>query len=179
MSLFIISRIFRSDSSICSTPTKFISYNFPNKLSQIPLAIEKGTSLGLHDGVSLEHTWKPNFWNVLESSPVQTKGHSSSNFKTQLKTIFSATPASGEAPIWKAPWVPWCPGALGQGYSDFLMCASPVTSVVSDSLCPYEQWPTRLLCPWDSPGKNTGVGCQALIQGIFPCQESNLHLLGL
>ena len=32
------------------------------------------------------------------------------------------------------------------------------------------QWtiaPTRLLCPWDSPGKNSGVGCPALPQGIF------------
>ena len=28
--------------------------------------------------------------------------------------------------------------------------------------------PTRLLCPWDSSGKNTGVGCHALVQGIFP-----------
>ena len=28
----------------------------------------------------------------------------------------------------------------------------------------------RLLCPWDSPGKNTGVGCRALLQGIFPTQ---------
>ena len=39
--------------------------------------------------------------------------------------------------------------------------------------------PTRVLCPWDSPGKNTGVGCHALLQGIFPIQESNLHLLHL
>ena len=31
----------------------------------------------------------------------------------------------------------------------------------------------------DSPGKNTGVGCQTLLQGIFPTQESNLHLLYL
>ena len=35
---------------------------------------------------------------------------------------------------------------------------------------------TRLLCPWDSPGKNTGVGCCALLQGVFPTQESNLYL---
>ena len=27
---------------------------------------------------------------------------------------------------------------------------------------------TRLLCPWDSPGKNTGVGCHALLQGNLP-----------
>ena len=32
-------------------------------------------------------------------------------------------------------------------------------------------------CPWDSPGKNTGVGCHALLQGIFPTQGLNLHLL--
>ena len=38
--------------------------------------------------------------------------------------------------------------------------------------------PTRLLCPWDSPGKNTGVGCHALLQRIFPTQIQNLCLLG-
>ena len=32
---------------------------------------------------------------------------------------------------------------------------------------------TRFLCPWNSPGKNTGVGCQFLLQGIFPTQELN------
>ena len=32
---------------------------------------------------------------------------------------------------------------------------------------------SRLLCPWDSSGKNTGVGCQALLQGIFQIQGSN------
>ena len=35
----------------------------------------------------------------------------------------------------------------------------------------------RLLCPWDSPSKNTGVGCYAPLQGIFPTQGSNLSLL--
>ena len=39
--------------------------------------------------------------------------------------------------------------------------------------------PSRLLCPWDSPGKNTGVGCHFLLQGIFPTQGSNLSLLCL
>ena len=37
--------------------------------------------------------------------------------------------------------------------------------------------PTRLLCLWDSPGKNTGAGCNFLLQGIFPTQESNSRLL--
>ena len=37
-------------------------------------------------------------------------------------------------------------------------------SAVSDSLWPHGLWPTRLLCPWNSPGKNTGVGCHSLLQ---------------
>ena len=37
--------------------------------------------------------------------------------------------------------------------------------------------PAKHLCPWDSPGKNTGVGCHTLLQGIFLSQESNPHLL--
>ena len=40
-------------------------------------------------------------------------------------------------------------------------------------------YPTRLLCPWDSPGKNTKVGCHVLLQGIFLTQGSNLCLLHL
>ena len=52
-----------------------------------------------------------------------------------------------------------------------------VTSVVSDSLRPYELQPTRLFGPWDSPGKNIGVGCHFPLQGIFPTQELNQHLL--
>ena len=35
------------------------------------------------------------------------------------------------------------------------------------------------LCPWDSPGKNTGVGCCALLQRIVPTQGLNLCLLHL
>ena len=39
--------------------------------------------------------------------------------------------------------------------------------------------PSRLLCPWDSQGKNAGVGCYALLQGIFPIQGLNPCLLCL
>ena len=38
---------------------------------------------------------------------------------------------------------------------------------------------TRLLCWWNFPGKNTGVGCQFLLQMIFTIQGSNKHLLHL
>ena len=37
---------------------------------------------------------------------------------------------------------------------------------VSNSLWPHELRPARLLCPWSSPGKNTGVGCHFLLQGM-------------
>ena len=42
---------------------------------------------------------------------------------------------------------------------------------------PHRQQPTRLLCPWKSPGKKTGVGCHFLLQGILPTQRSNLCFL--
>ena len=44
-------------------------------------------------------------------------------------------------------------------------------SVVSDSSQPHGLEPTRLLCPWDFPGKSTGVGCHHLLQ------LSVIHLL--
>ena len=49
-------------------------------------------------------------------------------------------------------------------------------SVVSDSLWPHGLQLARLLSLWDSPGKNTGVGCHSYLQGIFPTQGSNPSL---
>ena len=46
-------------------------------------------------------------------------------------------------------------------------------------LRPYELQLTRLLCPWDSPDKNTGVDCHFRLQGIFPVQGLNPSLLRL
>ena len=46
-----------------------------------------------------------------------------------------------------------------------------------DSLQPHGLWPTRLLCPWDSPGRNTGMGCHCLLQGSFRTQGLNSCLL--
>ena len=50
---------------------------------------------------------------------------------------------------------------------------------MSNFLQSYGLQSARLLCPWDSPGKNTGVGCRDLLQGIFPSQGSNPCLLYL
>ena len=49
--------------------------------------------------------------------------------------------------------------------------------VMSNSLWPYGLYPTRLLCLWNSPGKNTGVGCHVFLQGIFLIQGMNPGLL--
>ena len=59
------------------------------------------------------------------------------------------------------------------------LCVCQVASAISDSEKPYGLKPARLLCPWDSPGQNTGVGCCAFLQGIFPARGLNLHLLCL
>ena len=50
-------------------------------------------------------------------------------------------------------------------------------SSVSDSMQSSE--PARLFCPWDCPGKNTRVGCHALLRGNLLTQGSNPHLLHL
>ena len=50
-------------------------------------------------------------------------------------------------------------------------------SVVFNSLRPHELQTAKLLCPQDSPGKNTGVGYHFLLQGIFQTQVSNRDLL--
>ena len=54
-----------------------------------------------------------------------------------------------------------------------------VTSVVSNSVRPHRWQPTRLPCPWDSPGKDTGVGCHFLLQQMKVKRESEVTQLCL
>ena len=65
-------------------------------------------------------------------------------------------------------WVPYT--SVFQLKSQSVSC-----SVMSDCLQPLE--PTSLLCPWGSPDKNTGVGCDFLLWGIFLTQGSNPGIL--
>ena len=53
-------------------------------------------------------------------------------------------------------------------------CRRQVTSVVSDSVRSHRWQPTRLPRPWDSPGKNTGVGCHLLLQCMKVKSESEV-----
>ena len=57
------------------------------------------------------------------------------------------------------------------------LCVCVSRLVVSNCLQPHGLEPTRLLCPWNSPGENTRMSCHFLLQGIFLTQGSNLGLL--
>ena len=77
-------------------------------------------------------------------------------------------------------------GWLALPYSPDLKCFFPHGSYVHVQLLSYTRlfatpWTvtTRLFCPWDFLSKNTGVGWYFLLQGIFPTQGSNPHLLCL
>ena len=63
---------------------------------------------------------------------------------------------------------------LGQVLLLCCCCCCQVASVVSDSVRPHRQQPTRLSHPWDSPGKNTGVGCHFLLQCMKVKSESEV-----
>ena len=70
-------------------------------------------------------------------------------------------------------WLFWPHG----GKPGFCVKKSKSESVSRSPVWHYELKPARLLCPWDSLGKNTGVGCHFFLQGILQTQESNLGLL--
>ena len=53
-------------------------------------------------------------------------------------------------------------------------CCVLIGSVVPDSLRKNGLYSARFFCRWDSPGKNTRVGCHFLLQGILPTQGLNL-----
>ena len=59
----------------------------------------------------------------------------------------------------------------------FCCCCCCIASVVSNSVRPHRQQPTRLPHPWDSPGKNTGMGCHFLLQCMKVKSESEVAQL--
>ena len=94
-----------------------------------------------------------------------------------------------------SPWLHWfcyCKSMLrimpGARFLDHLLDSIEVNGLcmwmpshfsMSDFLWTHGLQPSRLLCPWDSPGKNTGIGCHGLLQGILLTQGSNPCLLNL
>ena len=69
------------------------------------------------------------------------------------------------------------PGNPSKSISESLnhSCHLRIRTITFPTLCDLVDC-SPLLCPWDSPGKNTGVGCHALLQGLLPTQGLNLGL---
>ena len=67
--------------------------------------------------------------------------------------------------------------ALGGGRRDISLRNYSVSCSVILTLQPHRPQPARLLCPWNSLGKNTGVVSHSLLQGIFPTQRLSTGLL--
>ena len=81
-------------------------------------------------------------------------------------TRASLRPAMGEQVQRWTPG-PWPAAGDGGGYRVATLCVLSC-SVIHETLRT-----TANICPWDSPGKKTRVGCHALLQGILPIQGSN------
>ena len=102
----------------------------------------------------------------MSSSPPPSRGSDASLVSRDASTRLGWTEGH-EKPTQDTSLSP--PGPCGSaGFRPRCLSKSESVShtVTSDSLRPHGLYPTRLLRPWDSPGKNTGVGCHFLLQGI-------------
>ena len=117
---------------------------------------------------SIRESGYPPWMIAMRLSMKTALGAGTNQSMSRLSSLAPPGPPSGP-PVSSTSLLPW------------ITCSSPLyyhggfsRSVVSDSLQPHRllpMEPTRLLCPWDSPGKNTGVGCHFLFQGNFLTQD--------
>ena len=98
-------------------------------------------------------------WHSYEAESSQSEPFCRDQTMRSSYTVFRISAWAGQVNVYN----------LYATYPKFVKCSC---SVMSDSL-----WPRGLLCPRNSPGKNTGVGNRSLLRGIFPTQGSNLGLL--
>ena len=92
----------------------------------------------------------------LSHNPVRDSSVSLDKLWYPLRT---SVPSSVKQKYYPTHW-----GAGSVGLDMCACCCCQVASVVSDSVWPHRWQPTRFPCPWDSPGKNIGVGCHFLLQ---------------
>ena len=107
-------------------------------------------------------------WRHLETIGGSWGWKRSQDYKTKNKSRFSFLPSSD----FDQPRLVQAPGGGDAGGGDGLVAQSCLTLLTSRTVAH-----RRLLCSWNSPGKNTGVGCHFPLQGIFPSQYLNLCLL--
>ena len=81
--------------------------------------------------------------------------------------------------IAKHDWFIYATLIISVTFINLTLCFVLSCSGMSNSLQPSKLYPTRLLCPQDSLGKNTGEGHHCLLQGIIPTQGSNPNPLCL
>ena len=110
-----------------------------------------------------------------QSLPIDVKGSEHPASWTTIYSIMTLTPLMDSRPYWSN-------GEFDYAHLLHKSWVLLLSSFLVAQLCLTLSWPRgvepiRLLCPWDFPGKNTGVGCHFLLQGIFPTQGSNLRLL--
>ena len=77
---------------------------------------------------------------------------------------------------WLGRWILYHQGGPGYIYVHVCVCVCIRHSVMLKSLQPHGLQLVRLLCPWNSPGKNTEVCCHSLLKRIFPTQVLNSGL---
>ena len=118
--------------------------------------------------VVLHASWTSNFsitWqlrNASSQAPLLTYWIKNSEIGTHQSVLKQAL----QVILMQGKFKTYCSESAGECAQSLHLCPT---------LCdPME--PTRLLCSWDFPGKNPGLGCHALFQGIFPTQGWNLCL---
>ena len=123
----------------------FLSFSSNIKLNY--LSPSSSNSIGLHKFTLPPQSYCPAeflaSWNVIVGGNSQSK---SNRHPPQLK-----------------PLSPWLSGSI--------ICCCLFAQLCLTLLQRYGLQPASSLCPWDFPGKNTGVGCHFLLQGISPTQE--------
>ena len=125
--------------------------NSPHQLGGLPFTFTQPPPRGLH----------PHQLSTYPRGPQQTQGETASHWLK--REIFTRVNEGAEE-------------KHREQISNFLPCCLVAQSCPT-LLRPHRLQPARLLCPRSFPGKNTGVGCHSLNQGIFPIQRWNLCLL--
>ena len=120
----------------------------------------------------LSHVWL--FCNPMACSPQGSAVHGI--FQARILE-WVAFPSSGD--LLNPGIKPMGPALQVDSVSLSHCCCCQVASVVSDSVRPHGLQPTRLLHPWDSPGKNTGVGCHFLLQWKWKVKVKSLRRVRL
>ena len=106
-----------------------------------------------------------------QTRPAQAHGNAPCLLIRHLKAPSCHLRVQGKGPLrWGGSQVTVVPFDAKKQWS----CCCQVASVVSVSVRPHRRQPTRLIHPWDSPGKNIGVGCHSLLQCMHACQVASV-----